>query len=721
METWPIARDLVLVGGGHSHVILLRMLAMHRVPGLQVTLVSPDVETAYSGMLPGVVAGHYRADDIHIDLGKLCRFAGARFIRVRVAGIDPVAHRIDCEGRPDLHYDVASLDIGITPELRSIAGAAENGIAVKPIGEFMDKWQAFLARARRGEVKSVGVVGAGAGGVELCLAIAHRLVHEVPGRGFDLHLVSDKSTLLAGYPARVQARFMKSLAAYNVRLHTEFRANRYEGGKLADTDGETLAVDAAFFVTRAGAHDWLAGTGLPLDENGFIKVRETLQVAGFDDIFAVGDIAHVLAHPRPKAGVFAVRQGPPLYRNILRVLHGKPAKPFRPQREFLSLITTGERRAVASKYNLSAEGRWVWYWKDWIDRKFMRRFKRLPVMAPPVFTGLLKDFDAQMHCGGCGAKVSADLLRDVLQELGVDRGNLDDAAEAEVPPGQVMLHTVDAFRAFVDDPWVFARIAVNHALGDIYAMGATPVNALAIMTLPYATPGKTRDLLAQLMRGALQQLGNDEVALVGGHTSEGMELSLGFAVNGTGEPARLWHKSGLSGGDKLVLTKPIGTGALFAADMQARAPGSWIQAALAGMLVSNREAARCLATMSVHAATDVTGFGLAGHLREMLVASGQGARLHMSDLPVLPGALEMISQGITSTLHEGNRQATPVPFDSHPNFELLFDPQTAGGLLLGIAAEHADAAVAALKHAGYAGSAIIGEVIDAEPGSIVFR
>ncbi len=714
----PIARDLVLVGGGHAHVIVLRMLGMKPMPGLQVTLVSPDSRTPYSGMLPGVVAGHYTPDDIHIELGPLCRFAGARFIRSRATGIDVTSGRVVCEGRPDVPYDVLSLDIGITPSTENLPGADEHAIAVKPINRFLDKWEAFLADARAGRVQQVGFVGAGAGGIELCLAVHHRLRHEgVDGVG--MHLMADSAAPLPGYPAQVQARFEQELASRRIAYHGTFRAAEVRPDGVVSERGEFIALDQTFLVTNAASQDWLAETGLALDERGFIRTGATLQSVSHTDVFAVGDISSNDDYPRPKAGVYAVRQGKPLHDNLRRVLLGQAPKPFRPQQDFLSLISVGGKRAVASKWGQTAAGAWVWQWKNWIDRRFMARFNELPSMAAEPRDGLLADFDDQMQCGGCGAKVAADLLAEVLGEMGVS-GDLDDAALYEVPPGKLMLHTVDHFRGFIDDPWVFARIAVNHALSDIYAMGGKPVTALAVMTLPYATPAKTRELLALLMRGSLDQLGAEDVALVGGHTSEGMELSLGFAVNGLIDPDQVHRKGGLVPGQALVLTKPMGTGVLLAADMQAKARGAWVEAATRIMLQSNRDAAALLIDAGATAMTDVTGFGVAGHLGEMLDASGTGAELVLADVPLLPGAREMSAAGIESSLYAGNRRSvagfTACGDSREP---LLFDPQTSGGLLAGVPAEQATDVVSKLRAAGYEHAAVVGHVT--ETGGITVR
>jgi selenide, water dikinase len=717
MQAPPIAKDLVLVGGGHSHVIALRMLGMKPVPGLQITLLSPDTRTPYSGMLPGFVAGHYDEQDIHIDLVPLCRFAGARFIQCAVDGIDPLMQTVSTEGRPALRYDVLSIDIGISPELDAVPGARGNVIPVKPINEFLLHWRDFVARVARGEVTTVGFVGAGAGGVELCLAVQHRLAKEFAPHTHPLqwHLFADGSDILVDYPATVRERFKRIMAERGISIHQGWRVSRVDGDTLVSDAGDQARLDEIFWVTSAAAQPWLQNSGLKLNDKGFICTRNTLQTDSHSNVFAVGDTAHMMAHPRPKAGVYAVRQGMPLVRNITRFLLQQPLKDFVPQRDFLSLISTGDQHAVASRNGRSIEGAWVWRWKDWIDQRFMRRFSALPAMPSEKKAGLLADFDEQMQCGGCGSKVSGELLSEVLDSLGsasLDSAMRDDAASYQVPPGKTMLHSIDYFKTFIDDPYQFARVAVTHALGDIYAMGGQPVTALALVTVPHGKPAVVRSILQQLLAGAKRQLDEDGVALVGGHTTEGVELSIGFSVNGIVDERLTLRKSGMAEGQAIVLTKSLGTGTLFAADMQHKAQGNWITSALASMMQSNQQALQVLRKYGVTACTDVTGFGLAGHLFEMMTASKCGVSLDLSKLPVLPGSQTTIHDlAIKSTLHEANRQsAFDVPESRHQNFELLFDPQTSGGLLASIPASQADACVQGLREAGYAEACCIGKV-----------
>jgi selenide,water dikinase len=277
------------------------------------------------------------------------------------------------------------------------------------------------------------------------------------------------------------------------------------------------------------------------------------------------------------------------------------------------------------------------------------------------------------------------------------------------------VHTVDNFRAMIDDPYLFGRIAANHALGDIYAMGATPQTALAVASVPYGLESKVEADLEMMMSGANEVLREANCALVGGHTSEGSELALGFAVNGLVAREAVLQKAGMKPGDALVLTKPVGTGTLLAADMRAKAKARWVMAAIEHMGRSNREAAAILARHGARAATDVTGFGLIGHLIEMTRTSQVDVTLAIDRVPVLDGARATIAMGIFSSLQPQNVRLRRAIIDldkaaAHPDYPLLFDPQTAGGLLASVPAAQAEACVADLQRAGYREATVIGLV-----------
>ena len=716
MNTFPIARELVLVGGGHSHVILLRMLAMKPLPGLKVTLVSPETRTPYSGMLPGLVAGHYTEDEAHIDLVPLCRFADADFVRSSASGVETLKQLVQIEGRPPLRYDILSLDIGSTPSTSQL-DASSRVVPVKPIAGFLARWQRFLSRYEADDIHRVGFVGAGAGGIELCLAVHHYLNRVQPLNRIQCHVFTATKTILEEFNARVRLRFEKKLAALGIEVQREFVANNYRQGEVISEDGRAVACDEVFWVTEAEAPPWLAESGLAVDDRGFVQVRDTLQSTSHENIFAVGDCASMVNHPRPKAGVYAVRQGPPLFRNICSYALGEKPGDYKPQSRFLSLISTGDKSAVASRNGLNAEGAWVWRWKDWIDRRFMARFNDLPTMSHKAINNLQAEFDSQMQCGGCGSKLASDLLSDVLDELLPDDMPRDDAVMVEIPEGARLLQSVDHFRGFVNDPYLQARIAVCHALSDVYACGGDPLSVLASITLPYGKPHISRSLLKQLLQGTLDQLQEEGADLIGGHTSEGMELSIGFTANGIVRPGLRWPNQLTREGDAVVLTKPLGSGTLFAADMRYCARGEWIAAAVDSMLVSNRAAVVTGRSFDVSACTDVTGFGLAGHLLEM-TTDAVAIELEPANLPVLDGAETCLRElNIRSTLHDANRRASGLNSD----VEILYDPQTAGGLVMAVAEPDAGRLVKALRETGYPHASVIGRTISRVANSAPVR
>lgn len=734
----PTIKDLVLVGGGHSHVTVLKRFGMHPLPGVRLTLICRDVHTPYSGMLPGFIAGHYSYDDVHIDLGPLAQFAGARFYHDEVIGVDLKNRTLSCRHHPDVSYDVLSINIGSTPGFSQVPGADQVVVPVKPISNFVERWQRLVTRvfAIR-DVARIGVVGAGAGGVELTLAMQFRLRQLLQEAGrtdtLEYHLFSGSATILPTHNRRVQARFRRVLAARGVQVHEGCQVVEVDKAGLRCADGSTYRLEEKLWVTDAVAPAWLGAAGLAVDERGFVLVNAALQSVSHPEVLAAGDVAAVVPYPREKAGVFAVRQGKPLARNLRRVLLGRAPKPFVPQRQWLALMSTGDKYAIASRGHWSLEGRWVWSWKDWIDRRFMRQYNVLPAMKsaetlelPHGLAGaeVLKELSTiAMRCGGCGAKVGATVLQRALARLRpTERSDVlvglkhpDDAAIVAVPAGKVMVHTVDFFRAIVDDPYVFGKIAANHSLGDIFAMGAEAQSALAIATVPYGVEAKVEEMLAQMLIGAEEVLRAAGAVLVGGHSSEGAELAMGFAINGVVDAQHTLRKGGMQPGDRLIVTKALGTGTLFAAHMRQRAKGRWITAALDSMLQSNRAGAQCLRRYHATACTDVTGFGLLGHLVEMTRASGVDVELDLGQIPWLDGARETVAAGIFSSLHPQNvrlRRAIrhPEAVVSSPLYPLLFDPQTAGGLLASVPADSANACLAALKTLGYDRAAIIGTV-----------
>jgi selenide,water dikinase len=713
----PAVRDLVLLGGGHSHVEVLRAFAMRPLAGVRLTLVAREILTPYSGMLPGVVAGHYSDRAAHIDLAPLAQRAGARLIEDEVTGLDLAATSqissrqagyVHLAEHPELRFDLLSINTGAVP-----VQPAPVGIAVKPIGRFLPHWRQLQAAIAPGA--RIAVVGGGAGGIELALAIRHALPVTVAVLLF-------AESLLAEASAGMRRRAAGALAQAGISVTTGFRVVAADAGQIQAADGRIAAVDHVIWVTRADAPDWLAESGLAVDRGGFMRVDRTLRSINQPAVFGAGDVVSLEGQARPKSGVYAVRAGPVLAANLRRTFMQLPLQSYRAQRRALVLMGTGGAHALAARGRWAGGGAWAWRLKRLIDERFIARYQMDPSldrrnrmrepMPVPALQASLPDAE---RCGGCAAKMGADPLRRVLARLpsqarsDIAIGIGDDAAVLELPAGPLLL-TVDGFRSLIDDPYRFGRIVAHHSLNDVLAMGGRPRAALALATVPLMAEVMMEDELYWLLRGAVDVLNEHGVALVGGHSTEGAELSLGLTITGQAGPTLL-TKAGLRAGDALILTKPLGTGVLLAAAMQGRARGDAVAHAVRVMDTSNERALSILNRYQPSALTDVTGFGLLGHLAEMLRAGGVGATVMADQVPLLDGALETVIAGVRSSLHASNVGVLEAYVSAeHPAVPLLVDPQTSGGLLAGIPAHAAEACITALRAAGYSQAAHIGWV-----------
>src|SRR5260370_19003019 len=278
----PIVKALVLIGGGHSHVSVLKRFGMTPLPGVRITLICRDSPTPYSGMLPGLIAGHYTFDEAHIDLGPLSRLAGARLYHDEVTGIDLEGRRVLCRNRPPTHYDILSINIGSAPRTSDVPGAADAVVPVKPISRFLDRWEALVERVLARDATRIAVVGGGAGGVEILLAARHRLGRLLDDGGrrgdhLDFHLFTDTGEILPTHNARVRAKFRQVLAERGVNVHTAKAVTAVEPGRLVLADGSVHELDEILWVTAAGAAPWLRASGLDVDPEGFVAVDDTLQ------------------------------------------------------------------------------------------------------------------------------------------------------------------------------------------------------------------------------------------------------------------------------------------------------------------------------------------------------------------------------------------------------------------------------------------------------------
>lgn len=731
------ARDIVLVGAGHTNLHIVRMWRMKPIPDARLTLVSPFGKATYSGMLPGTLSGQYDDREMEIDLYRLTAACGVTLITANMTGLDAGQSLLQLDDRPPLPFDLASIGIGSVPAGREIWRDNPQVLSIKPMPTFLDRFEQRFEQCGgsttdTGTVAEITVVGAGAAGVEVAFCL--EALMERRAISAKLSLIDAHDDILPGYLPKTVALARQEFERRGVDLLTGKRVTAVRDGAIHFDDGSQRRTRLVIWAVAAAPPDVLAAVDLPKADDGFLAVRKTQQTTAEKPVFVVGDTATRVDDPVPKAGVYAVREGPVLWENLNRWVAGKPLQSYEPQRGFLSLLNTGDGRAIGQYKGFAVHNRWMWKLKNHIDRKFMRKHEDFTPMSPAMMAQRTASLEPEMPCRGCGGKVGAEVLKSALDRVspstqqspnvrvGLDQP--DDAALLTAPEGDTQVFTVDFFQSFLDDPYVAGRVAALNALSDVWAMGGEPTAAMATVTLPRGPSEKQADLLAQVLAGGRRELDAASTALVGGHTIGGDSLAIGYSVVGRMHGKPPFTKAGLNAGDKLILTKPLGSGVLLAGQMQSACRAEWMNELLSHMLVSNAVASRESRQFQASAMTDITGFGLAGHLWEMLDAGGVAARLSLDALPIMSGALSLIDDGIRSTLDPANRTVeqhmswASDSLQSEPAATMLFDPQTSGGLLIGVPATTADAFLYRLRDDINNRAAIIGEVVLKSAGEI---
>ncbi|MBA2675950.1 FAD-dependent oxidoreductase [Ramlibacter sp.] len=366
-------KQLVLLGGGHAHLAVLKDLAERPLEGWQVLLVTPFRRQIYSGMLPGWVAGHYAIDDCAIALDTLAKRARIEISLTACTGLNLSANTVACTDGTTVHFDLLSIDTGPEPALGNLPGALEHALPIRPIEGFVAAWPVLVKRiVAQSNSFELAVLGAGAAGVELALAIHRRALTE----GWShvrITLIGSDALPLEGVAGRARLDLARLLAQRSIRWIGERRAMRIAPKQIEFEQGASVEFDACIALTGAAAPSWPRTAGMATDACGFIRVASTLQATLHPHILAAGDVA-AYENPRPKSGVFAVRAGPVLAKNLRALCEGEPPQPWSPQQRALYLISTGDQQAVAAWGRWSWRGAWVWRWKDRIDRQFVAGF-----------------------------------------------------------------------------------------------------------------------------------------------------------------------------------------------------------------------------------------------------------------------------------------------------------------------------------------------------------
>ena len=367
---------LVLLGGGHAHVEVLRELAQRPQPECEIALVSPQPRQLYSGMIPGFIAGHYALADCAIDLEALAARAGTRFHRSNASLVSPHAREVMLADGTAVKYDVLSMDVGAAVAGSDAKGVGRHAIVIRPLAAAVEGWTRVLGKAIDGAIQSVTMVGGGAAGVELALAMDYRFRVEMGEGAPHTRVITDRATLVSEFPAGARMRLQRILAERNIGVHAGLAVAEVGADFVRLESGLEFATGATFWATGPAAPEWIRDSGLATDSQGYLLVNDCLQSVACPEIFAAGDCATRGDGPLPKSGVFAVRAGPILAANLRAAMNGTALESHVTSPRYLALVSEGPRRAIGVWNGFSWEGGWVWRWKDRIDRRFVARYEK---------------------------------------------------------------------------------------------------------------------------------------------------------------------------------------------------------------------------------------------------------------------------------------------------------------------------------------------------------
>ena len=654
------SQTLVLVGAGHANIALIRRFIVDPLPDVRLVVINPESTTPYSGMLPGFLSRHYTEGELFIDIAALCSQAGARFIRGSLHAVDSVErtltihHKVVSSNPLILKFDNCVLNTGASPA-DSFPNQHQHCYYVKPIRDLL-RVLPLLDQITDNPDPSMAIVGGGAAGVELAFAFRERYRPDCEITIISRYRFENDPSLKAGADQIRRSLMERDINLIDERSVVEVR----ETGVVLDS-GQTIPAKAICIATPVGPPSWIAQSSLPTNE-GFLRVDQMLRVQGTQCLYAAGDIVS-LETPRGRSGVMAVRAGQYLAEAIWTKLKGLRPKTFNPQKHWLTLLNLGDGKAIGIRGSFVARGRLMFRLKDAIDRQFMRQYSPQAHLKGGV-----------MRCEGCAAKLPGMTLQTAFSQ------HFEDAA-IDYDSNRMRFRSIDALTYLVNDPYLMGFLTVRHAVSDIWAMGGSPTSCLSLIAVQRTdNQNLESEEFAEAIQGIQDAAAAYETKLVGGH-SLSMDQSM-IAISIEGEGLLSFSKQNVKQDDELWLTGRLGSGILFAALSAGESVGSsidcWINQATQSLSLASRLAAE----HGVNAMTDVTGFGLAGHIKEML--GSNGFSLEWTDeIDVFDDVTRCVRRGIHSTAHESNQLYAGSVGLGAPD-PVVFDPQTCGPLLVAI-------------------------------------
>ena len=673
-------KQLILIGGGHANVQVLKKLCMNSIKGLNTILISEHFEATYSGMTPGYIHEDFSKEEISIDLQRLCFNAGATFIKDKVIKLDTNHKELELQNSPPVNYDLLSINTGSISNIKKInVENTSKCFFVKPISSLVKNLSQIDQIVKNKKIKIV-IIGGGVASYELAFSLKRRYESPI------------EITIL-GKKILKEKNLNKKTKNYLKRISENLNIKEYPGEVISISEkyltlnnGDKIDCDLSLVSTGASIENWLLESNLSKDEKGFIMVNDNLLSINDKNIFVTGDACSIENKSRPKSGVMAVRQGEILKENIFLKLIGKSLINYKPQNNWLYLIGTYKNYALLNYFFLSFHSRWCWGLKVWIDRKFINNFRFTTNLNMSKRNFELQNFkNIKMYCQGCGSKVSKDALVNYIKKTS-DNIYLKDSSIISNKSLQI-LQTIDHIKLFSSlNPFDFGKISYLHSQNDILAAGGEVKSLSVSLSVPFSENSVEKFYLEYFMEGIKFEADKSGCIISSGHSYQSQEPGITLTLNG--EIKSNVSKNSAKTGDLIYLSRPLGTGYLIAAyfNNSEMLSGSDFEEILNNLKKENFFAVNSAINSGSQTMTDISGFGLSSHLIDICLSSNLSSELNLSHEILINSNIDLLkmfkSTGFKNN-HESSGEYIKIS-KNHPLKNILFDPQTNGPMLIAI-------------------------------------
>ena len=673
-------KQLVLIGGGHANVQVLKKLSMNRIKGLHTILISEHFEATYSGMTPGYIHKDFSKEEISIDLQRLCFNAGATFIKDKVVKIDNNYQKLELHNLPSVHYDVLSINTGSISSTEGIK--IENSsrcFLVKPIS-LLVKNLSKIDQIIKNKKNKIAIIGGGVASYELAFSLSRRYENNLEITILGKNILKEKNL------NKKTKKNLKKISNYLGIKEIQGEVVLISETHLTLKNGDIFEYDISLVSSGADIENWLSKSNFKKDKNGFIAVNNNLLSTNDKNVFVTGDACSIENNFRPKSGVMAVRQGQVLKENIFYKLTGRPLIKFRPQKNWLYLIGTYKNYALLNYFFLSFHARWCWKLKVWIDKNFINKFKfaENQNMTKKNFE-LENSKDIKMYCQGCGSKVSKSTLVDYIRKIN-DNVDLTDSAIINNNSSEI-LQTIDHIKLFSSlNPFDFGKISYLHSQNDILSAGGIVKSLSVSIGVPFSENFIEKFYLEYFMEGIKSEADKDKCVISSGHSYQSRESGITLTLNG--EIENIATKNSAKEGDLIYLSKPLGTGYLLAAYFKnsEMLSSNDFEKIIKNLKMGNLFAVNSARSSGCQTMTDISGYGLSSHLIDICSSSDLSSKLIINKNILINSNLDLL-EIFQSTGFENNYKSTNEFIEiseNHPLKNILYDPQTNGPILMAI-------------------------------------